>query len=179
VRILFCIWTILAAALCLNDARAFPDGAPWGAANHSAPDNCTSCHFDSEATRDSRILHIEGLPEDPVPGETYDLIIRFDNTDAATVGFQLIAQAEDDQAGTFVSAAADVETVGAAIRSTSPKKSNGAVSWTLQWHAPKVFSVPIVFDVAASAANDDGSPLGDKIHFRSYSLPATRQKPDD
>jgi hypothetical protein len=91
----------------------------------------------------------------------------------------MIAQAEEDQAGTFVSAAANVESIGAAIRLTTPVQNNGTVSWALQWHAPIKFSPPIVFYVAATAANDDGSPLGDSIHFRSYELPELRPQQED
>ena len=163
-----CILTIVVAASYSNIACAHPDGAPWGAARPSASENCASCHFDSEVISDSPLLHVEGLPQDPEPGKTYDLRVTLDDARAVVVGFQLIAQAEDDQAGAFVSTVANVESIGAATRSTTPVKNDGTVSWALQWLAPIEPGLPIVFYVAASAANDDGSPLGDRIHFRSY-----------
>ena len=168
---MICIGAIVAAITYTHIAHAHPDGAPWGAASPSASESCASCHFDNEPIHDSTRLRIEGLPREPNPGETYELIISFDQPDAVVVGFQLTAQAEEDQAGTFVSSAANVEFIGPAIRSTTPVKNSETVSWVLQWQVPAKFTPPVTLYVAASAANDDGSPLGDQIHFRSYRLP--------
>lgn len=172
-RSLICIGVF---ASTIPFARAHPDGAPWGAARPTAAETCNTCHFDNEPIHDSTQLQIEGLPYEPEPGETYDLTISLQDLNAVTAGFQLIAEA--DQAGAFVSTAANMEFIGPAIRSTQPAKSNGAVSWSLQWQVPPVFAGPIVLYVAATSANDDGSPLGDKIHFRSYTLPQEEPEPD-
>ena len=163
---------IAVAAFSWNAARAFPDGAPWGAANPAAEQNCATCHFGADPVRDSEALVIDGLPRQPAPGAIYELEIVFEDPDTVIAGFQLIAQAVDQQAGTFVSSVADVEFIGAAIRSTAPIRSDERVSWAVEWRAPGVVASPIVFYVAASAANDDGSPFGDTIHFRSYKLAA-------
>ena len=161
-----------AAALSLNNVRAFPDGAPWGAANPASEQNCATCHFGSDPVHDSEALVIDGLPRPPVSGTAYDLEIIFEDPDTVIAGFQLIAMIEDRQAGIFGSSAADVEFIGAAIRSTAPVLYNERVSWIVEWRAPAVVASPIVFYVAASAANDDESPFGDTIHFRSYKLAA-------
>jgi hypothetical protein len=160
----------IVAAFTLNAARAFPDGAPWGAANPAAEQNCATCHFDFDAVRDSTALVIDGLPLTPAPGAKYELEIIFEDPETVVAGFQLIAQAADQQAGTFVSSVADLEVIGAAIRSTAPFRSNAGISWKVEWRAPDMITSPIIFYVAASAANDDGSPFGDTIHFRSYEL---------
>ena len=83
----------------------------------------------------------------------------------------MIAWAENQSAGTFASQAADTETVGTAIRSTTVTKKDGAVSWAVQWRTPTTIDTTVNIYVAASAANDDQSPLGDSIHFRSYEYP--------
>ncbi len=160
------------AAFSRNAARAFPDGAPWGAANPAAEQNCATCHFDIDPVRDSAALVIDGLPQRPEPGATYDLRIVFDDPETVSAGFQLFALVADQHAGTFVSSAANVEFIGSAIRSTEPIRGKDSVAWPFEWHAPLDFDAPIVFYIAASAANDDGSPFGDTIHFRSYRLPA-------
>jgi hypothetical protein len=160
----------IVAAFTLNAARAFPDGAPWGAANPAAEQNCATCHFDFDPVRDSTALVIDGLPHSPAPGAQYELEIIFEDPETVVAGFQLIAQARDQQAGTLVSSIADVEFIGAAIRSTATLASDAGFSWAVEWRAPEVITSPIVFYVAASAANDDGSPFGDTIHFRSYQL---------
>jgi hypothetical protein len=164
------IGAVIAPILLAEAPYAHPDGAPWGAARPSAAENCATCHFDSEAIQDSSLLRVDGLPETPVARETYELTIFFYDPDAVTAGFQLIAQAEGDRAGNFVSQASDVEFIGAAIRSTAALKNDQKVNWIIQWQTPAMLSLPIFFYVAATAANNDGSPLGDRIHFRSYRL---------
>jgi hypothetical protein len=171
-RVFIALVTILVAAFSLNAAHAFPDGAPWGAANPAAEQNCATCHFDADPVRDSESLVIIGLPLKPAPGTIYELEIIFEDPETVVAGFQLIAQAGNQQAGTFFSREAEVEFIGAAIRSTAPIRSDGSVSWTVEWRAPTVIASPIVFYVAASAANDDGSPFADTIHFRFYRLTA-------
>ena len=170
-RVFIALVTILVAAFSLNAARAFPDGAPWGAANPAAEQNCASCHFDADPVRDSESLFIIGLPLKPAPGAIYELKVIFEDPETVVAGFQLIAQAGNQQAGTFFSTESEVEFIGAAIRSTAPIRNDGSVSWTVEWRAPTVIA-PIVFYVAASAANDDESPFGDTIHFRFYRLTA-------
>lgn len=162
---------LIGVAVCFwSAARAFPDGAPWGAADPDADRNCATCHFDAEPLLDSKALVIEGLPKKPSPGAIYTLAIILGDPDTVTAGFQLIALGVDQMAGTFESSVTDVEYVGAAIRSTAPIRNEDGVSWAVEWHAPQMIESSIVFHVAASAANDDGSPFGDTIHFRSYEL---------
>jgi hypothetical protein len=160
------------AALWWNTATAFPDGAPWGAANPAAEQNCATCHFGDEPVRDSAALVIEGLPRHPAPGAIYELEISFDGPDIVIAGFQLFAQMEEQQAGMLKSSAANVEFIGSAIRSTAPVNNDDGISWLIEWRAPPEIGSPIVFYVAATAANDDGSPFGDIVHFRLYRLPA-------
>jgi hypothetical protein len=172
VRVFIALLLIAIAAFTLNAARAFPDGAPWGAANPAAEQNCATCHFDADPVRDSAALVISGLPLNLAPGAIYKLKISLEDPDTVTAGFQLIAQAANHEAGTFFSTEAEVEFIGAVIRSTAPLRSDAGVSWEVEWRAPIAVVSPVVFHVAASAANDDGSPFGDKIHFRSYELTA-------
>ena len=162
----------LAAALPVGGAIAYPDGAPWGAANPAASESCASCHFGAEPVQASSALSISGLPAQPNPGELYELVIDFEDEEIVTAGFQLFADAGRHPAGSVVSSLPDVEFAGAAIRSTSPVKGPGRVSWPVRWRAPATVSAPIVFFAAAAAANDDGSPLGDTIHYRTYRIPA-------
>lgn len=161
---------IATSAFYLDAARAFPDGAPWGAANPGAEQSCATCHFDDDPVRDSSALVIDGLPTHVESNATYPLKINFEDPATVVAGFQLIAHATGEPAGTFVSDAVGVEFVGATIRSTQPLKGGETVSWPVTWRAPATLSSTIVFYVAATAANDDGSPFGDKIHYRTYAL---------
>lgn len=171
-RIGLALLMIAGAAFIMSTARAFPDGAPWGAANPAAEQHCASCHFEAEPVRDSGALHIDGLPPQPAPDEIYELRILFEDPDIITAGFQLFARAGNDEAGTFTSMEADIEFVGSAIRSTAPAKNDNGVTWAVEWHSPREIASPIYFYVAACAANDDGSPFGDTIHYRTYRLMA-------
>ena len=115
-------------------AFAYPEGAPWGAADPNAEENCTTCHFDNEAVQNSSELTVEGLPDELAPDTTYELTVTFDNLEGVAAGFQLIAWGDDPNTGNFMSEADNTETVGSAIRSTSPIVKEGSVSWTLRWH---------------------------------------------
>lgn len=152
-----------------NAASAFPEGAPWGAADPDSVDSCSICHFDDDAVRDSAALSIVGLPEQPLPGESYELTIRFDEPDALIAGFQMLAKGAEP-AGAFAALSTDIEYVGSAIRSTDPSANNGTVTWRLTWTAPVVPGVEVTLFLAVMGANDDGSPFGDRVHFRSFHL---------
>lgn len=156
------------AALAAQAACAYPEGAPWGAADPQADENCSSCHYDYEPQRDSAALCIDGLPDTAVADRDYELTVRFSDDAAAVSGFQLLATATDGVAGVFRSADADVETIGAASRSIRPAAGGGEVSWTLTWRVTGPRARSIVMYLAASAANDDRSPFGDTIHYRSF-----------
>ncbi len=171
-RVFIALLTIAVAPFTWDAARAFPDGAPWGAANPAAEQSCATCHFDADPVRDSAALVISGLPLNLAPGAIYKLKIILEDPDTVTAGFLLIAQAANHEAGTFFSTEAEVEFIGAVIRSTAPLRGDAVVSWEVEWRAPTTVVSPVVFHVAASAANDDGSPFGDTIHFRSYELTA-------
>ncbi len=171
-RILVAASAIAAAALSYKVAGAYPDGAPWGAANPAAEQNCASCHFDAEPIADSEALVVSGLPGKVAPGTSHELEIALSDPDTVVAGFQLIAQAADEQAGTFMSSDSNVEFIGAAIRSTAPVGNGNPAKWIVEWRVPEALESDVVLYVAASAANDDGSPLGDTIHFRTYRIKA-------
>jgi len=175
VRVFAAVLVFALLVFTWNAAPAFPDGAPWGAANPGADQNCATCHFDAGPILDSAALAIEGLPLRPAPGTKYELRLTFDDPDTVVAGFQLFAQMANQQAGAFASSAANVEFIGSAIRSTTPANNESGNSWDFEWHTPAEIESPIIFYIAASAANDDGSPFGDTIHFRSYRLAADRQ----
>lgn len=161
--------SLLAAGLGLAAAASFayPEGAPWGAANPDAQDTCASCHYDYEPVRNSAALEILGLPETARAGREYLLEVRFAPPAARISGFQLVAAAGDADAGAFRSADAAVEAIGSAGRSTSPVAVRQAASWKLRWLAP-ASPASVRLYLAASAANDDQSPFGDTIHYRQF-----------
>lgn len=166
---------VVFAAIHCRDVQAFPDGAPWGAANPAAEQDCATCHFGDQPVSDSAALVLRGLPDKATAGETYDLEVAFTHADIVIAGFQLIALSAGQSAGTFRASTDDLEYIGASIRSVVPNDVAGHAVWHIQWQAPDTLDSQIEFYLAASAANDDGSPFGDTIHFKAYQLPG-RQK---
>ena len=104
------------------------------------------------------------------PGGRYSLTVELKDAEAVIAGFQMIATAENGSGGSFSSALPSVETAGSAIRSTEPLVVDGDARWSLDWHAPKDSAGSIVFHVAATAANHDGSPFGDQVYYRAYTI---------
>jgi hypothetical protein len=152
-----------------ENANAFPDGAPWGAANALAAENCSTCHSDRSAVSNSPDLTLSGLPDNLKPGETYELTVAF-KSKFRTAGFQILAGTTEQPAGTFVASAPGTEAVGASARSVLPLRQDDGVAWGLRWQAPVNIKRSVVFYIAACAANEDASPLGDTIHFRVYEI---------
>ncbi|MDX1405781.1 MAG: choice-of-anchor V domain-containing protein [Woeseiaceae bacterium] len=161
---------IAGAAFMMSAALAFPDGAPWGAANPATEQHCASCHFGSDAVYQSPALRIEGMPSTISAGKSYPLTIVFDDPQMATAGFQLIVHAVNGQGGRLSSTDPNTEFLGAAIRSIATQKSGPGAYWNVEWQAPPEWQSAIRFYLAATAANDDGSPFGDTVHYRSYQL---------
>lgn len=155
---------LLAAALAAScPAFGYPDASPWGAANPSAEEACSSCHYDYDPVTESEALWIDGLPAEAVPGETYPVVVRMTGVDAAVSGFQLVASA-----GRFNSDAAALEADGNAIRSTAVTPNRGSVEWAFSWELPGAPGGAVEMYLAVSAANDDESPFGDTIHYRRF-----------
>jgi hypothetical protein len=155
-------------ALANQAAQAYPDGAPWGTASPASHESCSNCHYDYEPVNDSRALRIDGLPRIAAPGAEYELVVRLNAEDASVSGFQLLALAEGMSAGSFRSDDDNVESIGSSTRSTRPEIAADGAAWSLTWRAPQSDNLPIVMYLAANASNDDQSPLGDTIHYRTF-----------
>ena len=154
-------------------AHAYPEGAPWGAADPEADEHCASCHWERNPVMNSRALRVDGQPKSVEAGRDYVLTLMLVETDAVISGMQIIASADGQPAGAFSSADADVEASAfeSALRSTAPRPATGnAARWRFTWRAPMALSGPVTLHVAASAANDDGSPFGDQIHYAEITL---------
>lgn len=152
---------VAVSLLLVTAAFAYPDAAPWGAANPAAAESCASCHYDFEPVLESTALTLDGLPDRPRPGKSYALTIAFAPESAEASGFQLIATA-----GRLSAEAPDIESENNASRSTEVRTEDDPLTWQVDWQAPDALNEPIVFYLAASAANHDQSPFGDQIHYR-------------
>ncbi len=148
---------------------AYPDGAPWGSADPEGAQNCASCHYAEDAVRDSSAILVTGLPREVERGKTYSFHLSLADLEYASIGFLAAASH-----GRFLNVDGENTTVlEAMVRSTKPKYSSDAAdSWVLEWEAPADMSVgeSVAFDLAVNASNDDASPFGDAIHYRTIQI---------
>ncbi len=160
-------------AIYSGGASAQPDGPPWNSFGGPASDTCASCHFDRPPVDPSPALSLEGLNEAVRLGGTYQLTIRLATPELLSAGFLLAARWDGGRpAGRFVAGERAVETSGAAVRSIRTEVSvPGAAEWSFVWYAPDDGGGEVSFFLAANAANDDASPLGDEIHLRQVRVP--------
>ena len=155
-------------------AIAYPEGAPWGAADPDAPEHCASCHWERDPVYDSAALALTGLPQGYTAGQTYTLTITLQAMDAAVSGFQFLAMADGQLAGALHGPTEHVEraALGTGVRSVAATAlQDGVARWTITWRAPDADG-DIEFRLAAMAGNDDQSPFGDQVHYRRFSVPA-------
>ncbi len=132
---------------------------------------------------------IDGVPRSYTAGRTYELKVLLRRAGMLRGGFQLAARFEDGDsvgrpAGTLEPADArtkvawDTTTHIGYIEHSAVGTSviNAATEWKIRWTAPAPRGL-VVFNVAANAANDDDSPLGDFISTtakRTYTPPPRR-----
>ena len=155
-------------ALNMGTALANPDGAPWGAAEPGAAQNCASCHFDQEPMNDSGYITFAGLGGGIEAARTYNLVLTFAKAKDATAGFMIMSSA-----GVFISADdPDIEVNQKQVRSRSVKRNGNRAMWWVQWRAPDETNDEIIFYIAVNESNDDQSSLGDQIHFKTVTVSA-------
>jgi hypothetical protein len=186
---------VTAAALLLSVSAVYVAGAsrPAAGAYQEGPlprmtggfgeQTCRQCHLDNPINAPGGSLRLEGLPTAYEPGRTYALTIVLRREALQRAGFELSTRAASgsdagQQAGRLSTADERTQIVlapGAAVQyiqhtlagSVTPTPGEGR--WTVTWTAPGATVGPVAIHLAANAANDDASPLGDFI----YTLAAT------
>ena len=141
------------------------NGAPWGAADQNGGQNCNSCHFDGEAVLESEAIGVDGIPALVEADEDYLLHIWLKDESAKQAGYLASVSA-----GAFLpdSGQAEVREKLKFVQ-ISPRQlhESGHVCWQVMWKAPdKRVDTVDVQSFAVNAANNDGSPLGDIIHYK-------------
>jgi hypothetical protein len=168
---------LLAVAITPITLRSFAEGPFPGFTGGFDEPTCQQCHFGNDLNAPGGTLTLSGVPPAYTPGQSYPLTVTLAKEGLERGGFQLAARAASGEtkgadAGTFVADTPDLQLVKSADGKVtyvqhSPAGTRGAVkgalSWKLRWTAPKA-SVPVEFDVAANASNNDESPLDDLIY---------------
>jgi hypothetical protein len=168
---------LTATALLLavaSSAAAYRNGAPIGHTGGFGEPHCGACHFDPARTAGQGEAGIDA-PALYRPGEIYQIEAVLRDPDLAAAGFQLTVRYADGRAGRQAGrlAPADERTqvsvgtdgvIYAGHTEAGAVADGGAVSWTLRWTAPD-HAGPVIFHLAANAANDDESEFGDRIYL--------------
>lgn len=165
---------LLAPVFVATPVPASPDGAEWETATN--PEGCLACHLDASLSEPSDALTIEGLPGVPEAGRDYTLSITLTDPALRNAGFLLVITAETGSPGELTAVDGRTETIGTLARSTydgTTPAEPGKGSWALRWTAPAAIEGPLRFDLWANAGNWDLSPLGDRLHHRSWQLAPT------
>ena len=165
---------LLAAGMRLVASHAYPDGAPPGFTGGFREDNCTACHFHETLNAAPGKLAIDGLPAAFAPGERYTLTITLTRDGMKRAGFQLAARFKDGkQAGSLAPGSTDGERVkvenqdgvlyAGQKKAGSEIRDAGTARWSVEWVAP-AGGGPVIFNVAANAADGDERVDGDFIY---------------
>jgi hypothetical protein len=167
-----------------RDATATRDRPPTRHTGGFGEPSCQACHFEQAVNTGTGSVRLEGLPERFTPGRTYALNVIVTQPKLGAAGFQLTARYENGaQAGVLrvgaqESKRADVTTdstiayIHHLYDGTVPVVPDTA-RWQIVWQAPTRPGA-VFFHVAANAANDDSSPLGDAIYTRTVRLNAAK-----
>lgn len=174
---------MLLAAAC---AWGYEDGAPPGHTGGFGEPDCTACHSDNEKNAAAGALHVRGLPARYAPGERYRFAIVLEHPELAAGGFQLaLSTPEGRPAGALASPDGRARVVSAGGRTYAEHTpegrktpADGGIAWELEWLAPDP-ATPVVLHLAANAANDDLSELGDFIYTLERTLESLELEPPE
>lgn len=166
----------------------YHDGPPPAHTGGFGEPTCRVCHAGAALNDPGGDLVVAGAPTTYESGRTYELEVILRRAGMLRAGFQLAARFQgvgmvpggaaagvlapaDDRAAVVPHPASGVPYLGHAAAGTEVRDS--AARWRFRWTAPDVVA-PVVFHIAANAANDDGSPLGDFVYTRAVLLAKTR-----
>ena len=182
IRSLLAVAVALVTGWC-SGAGAFESGPPSGHAGVLAESDCTACHFDNGANGRSGGVMLSGVPTSYLAGQQYTISVMLVHDASSSGGFQLTIQdANGDPGGKLNSTSDDVKTACVGdndcryIQHNKPRiKRDGEsdIQWTVVWTAPES-KRDLIIGVAAVAANDDASALGDFVFTESAHM-----KPDE
>lgn len=171
---LIALFVFAAAPLPL---MAYPDGAPWGSADPASAENCASCHYDGDAIVDSEAVSFSYERGELYAGGPIDVYVQFKNPNNKKTGFQIRSSA-----GAFTSEYDDIEANDIQARSLAQRDNASwpeilgstlvpdVVMWKLRWTVPETSDGDVYFWIAVNESNDDQSPFGDQIHFKTIRI---------
>jgi hypothetical protein len=167
-------------AVLLVAARApFPVAPPPATTGGFGEPTCQSCHDGNALNDPAGALELRGVPEEGYePGRTYRVTVALRRPGMARGGFQIAARwmsgaDSGRQAGRW--ATPDARTATTTQRDVvfvhhteaGAEASPDSAAWTMEWTAPEAAG-PVVFHVAANAADGGGSAFDDYVYARGF-----------
>lgn len=165
--------------------RAYLQGPPAGHTGGFDEPTCRACHFDRPLNPEGGDVRLDGVPDRWVADSVYDVRVVLTHDEMERAGFQLAVRwregrREGCSAGRLEPAGVGTQSVAASDSAdggcdvvyvqhteegTGPV-GGGEARWRVRWRAPGEEEArgPVVFHVAANAANDDASEFGDWIY---------------
>ena len=176
-------------------ALAFKEGPYPNVTGGFGDQSCHLCHLDNPINAPGGSLTIQGVPQQFVPGDKYEITVTVSRDGLRRGGFEIAARfasgtQKGRQAGTWRLLDDRAQLIPGAVHrvltpgSPPPVPQRGGVvfvqhnlagsraatsgrnSWTIEWTAPAPATSPVQFNVAANASNNDDSPLGDYIYLK-------------
>ncbi|HKW02717.1 MAG TPA: choice-of-anchor V domain-containing protein [Vicinamibacterales bacterium] len=159
-------------------ALAYREGPLPAMTGGFGEETCAKCHYDHPLNARGGSLLIEGVPATYVPGREYRITIAVSHPEAKRAGFELSVRVADgldkgQQAGMLRGPDALTQIVfvpGRTVQYLQHTKAGSDLNgrherrWTIYWTAPPSSAGRVIFNVAANAANDDASALGDYVY---------------
>ena len=173
-------------------AAAFKEGPYPNVTGGFGEQSCHVCHMDNPINAPGGRLDVEGAPAAYAAGQSYRITVSIAREGLRRGGFEIAARfasgkEKGKQAGAWKPTDDRVQLIpGAVDRALTFVQHNlagsrtpapGANRWTVEWIAPPEASAPVQFNVAANAANNDDSPLGDFIYVKAIRSAPARPQP--
>lgn len=164
-------WLIALGYLAAAErAWCFEDGAPPGHTGGFGEPDCSVCHSDRDRNPPEGRLAVDGWPSAGAAGKRYTLAVVLEHPELRSGGFQLaIRTPEGAPVGKLISISDRTRIVADGVQrylqhSADGRRAeaDGRIRWQFQWVAPEDAGTAILH-VAANAANDDISALGDLV----------------
>jgi hypothetical protein len=182
------LWAAALFAPAGSPVAGYAESAPPGFSGGFNEQTCHACHFHTALDSGPGRVTIAGIPEHFAAGERYPITVTLTRPEMKLAGFQLTARFKDGgaQAGIFAPGPGEEARVGIDIQGDvqyANQRRKGAeltapemARWSLVWTAPQSPG-PVVFHVAANAANADETAEGDYIHTAAADAVPNRSGP--
>ena len=169
---------LLLLATASMTGHCYEDGAPAAHTGGFGEPDCSLCHSDSRKNIAGGKLDVVGLPLGVVAGAEYEMSVVLEHAGLRSGGFQLaLRQPDGAPAGKLVSLSKRTQVVAATeqeylqhTKEGLEAEDDGVIRWAFRWIAAGV-TTPVYLHLAANAANDDASALGDYIFTLERELP--------